>query len=71
MDEAKEEKLFKLVDVIATGVEELRTEIGELRSETRAEFAAVCTEMREGFARVDRRFSNVEARLEALESSRT
>jgi hypothetical protein len=56
--------MFRLLDVIATGVvdlrEEMHTEIGGLRNELRAE-------MNDGFARVDRRLGNLETRVEALE----
>ncbi len=60
MAEQFEERVLGMLDALSVGLvsmrDELREEIGGLRSE-----------MREGFDRVERRLGNVENRVEAFE----
>lgn len=57
MEDEKATKVLQLLDVISVEVAANRNETAELRSEMRA-----------GFARVERRLGNVEVRVETLET---
>ena len=82
MGAASEQKMFRILDVIAAGVVDLRqelhteigvlrnemhNEIGGLRGELHFEIDSLRNEMNTGFSRVERRLGYVETRVGSLE----
>ena len=68
MEDAAQEKILRLLDVISVEVAANRNETAELRTEIRHEAGAFRKEMRTGFQQVDRRLGNLETRVENLEA---
>ena len=55
------------MDDFNTKVDRIDADVRALRIETKTEFAAVRSEMREGFARIEKRFDKVDARFEKVD----
>jgi len=74
MDSPAEQKMIGMLDVLANGLVEFRSEFGAFRAETSENFKQLRTEVNdfraetsENFNRIERRRDNHENRLEQLE----